>query len=205
MRLRAVFPNGLFDEALVVQSPSPDWLVSLLGGHFDNKSLGILKPFWRAILLHIHATTSERPGALVSSWYTAPWLRWSIYFKLKPGGDSIPATWYSSPSVSADTVDGAHLELRSNSELCRNDKLVAAHHLCAIFLAYVEKEPASFGAALNLERYHQCRSSKRTRSEPSMTDAPASKHHRRKATQTLPVAQYAGTVESGRLPLTPAA
>jgi hypothetical protein len=102
-------------------------------------------------------------------------------------------------------VDGAHLELRSTRELCRNDKLVAAHHLCAILLAYVEKEPASFGAALNWERYNQCRGSKRTRSEPSMTDVPASSHHRRKATQMLPVAQYVGSVESGRLPLTPAA
>jgi hypothetical protein len=147
MRLRAVIPNGAFDEALVVQSPAPDWLASLLGGRFDNTSFGVMKPLWLAVLLGVHATTSERPGALVSSWYTAPWLRQSISFKLKPDWDYILAQWSPTASSSVDAVNGAHLELRSTSELCRNDKLVAAHHLCALLLAYVEKEPASFGAA----------------------------------------------------------
>jgi hypothetical protein len=205
MWLRAVIPNGAFDEARVVESPATDWLASPLGGRFDNTSIGT-EAAWRAVLLGVHATTSERPGALVSSWYTAAWLRRSISFKLKPDGGYILAQWSPTPSSSVDAVNGAHLELRSTSELWRTDKPVAAHHRCALLLAYIEKYPASFGAALNYqrERYNQRRSYERPSSEPIMADALASNQHR-KTTPTLPVSQRIGTVDSRSLPQTAAA
>jgi hypothetical protein len=104
-------------------------------------------------------------------------------------------------------VDGARLELRSTTELCRNDKLVAEEHLCALMLAYVEKEPASFGAAFNCkrERYNQGRGCKRPRQEQSVTKAPAINFLRLKTTQNLPGVQFVGTVESGKFPQTEAA
>jgi hypothetical protein len=153
--LRSLVPLESADEPLVLKSPPVAWLISLVGNCFHKGSLHARKPIWKGVLQNVHATTSERPGVLVSSHYTAPWLCNTICYTLKEDGVALLTRW--SAPVAQLEGHGHSLPTVVSLELISFTKLflkrnAAAHNLLALLLAYAENELFLFGATLEWER-----------------------------------------------------
>jgi hypothetical protein len=58
--LQSLVPLERADEPLVLKSPEPAWLVSLVGNRFHKGSRHALKPTWNVVLQSVHEANSER-------------------------------------------------------------------------------------------------------------------------------------------------